>query len=215
MEGQGELVQDVMNIRGEKVAQARLQSAVFGLEPNAHLLHEVVCWQRAKRRAGTHSTKTRALTSGGGAKPWRQKGTGHARSGSNTSPIWVGGGVAHGPHPRDYSYSVNRKARKQALCVALSARRTESSVRVVDQLDLGAIKTKAAAATLQALQIEAGAKVLLVLQVGDEAARKSFRNIDGVKIVSPRGVNVYDVLNNKYLVFTKAALDELEAGTNS
>lgn len=200
----------VMNARGEQAGTREASASVFNRKLNAGLLHEVVRWQRAGWRSGTHSCLTRAEASGGGAKPWRQKGTGRARSGSNTSPLWVGGGVAHGPHPRSYEFSLNRKQRKAALSQAISALRSEGRLMVVEDFGLSEIKTNRAAAVLTSLGIGQGESVLVVVAGDDRTTIRSLRNIAGVKILPPEGLNVYDVLDHRWLLLVGGAVDALE-----
>lgn len=196
----------VYNASGSEVGKKALRAEVFGAPLNKAVLHETVRWQRSKKRAGTHAVKTRAEASGGGAKPWKQKGTGRARAGSNTSPLWVGGGIAHGPKPRSYEFSVNRKQRRAALCSALSTRQGEGRVLVVD-FGLTEAKTKVAAKVLGSLGIKPAEKTLVVVNHGDAVLERSLRNLDQVRVVTPAGLNVYDVLNAKYVVMTEQSLE--------
>ncbi len=189
---------------GSDAGTVDLDGDLFGIEPNTAVLHQVVTAQLAARRAGTHSTKTRAEVRGGGAKPWKQKGTGRARAGSTRSPIWVGGGVAHGPKPRDYSQRTNKKMIKLALRSALSDRCAEGKVVVVDDWGFAEPSTKAAKAALAALGIEG--KVLLVVTREDHTTVASFRNLPNVFVLAADQLNAYDVLANDYLVFTTASL---------
>lgn len=177
-----------------------LDPAIFGVEPNLAVLHQVVTAQLAARRTGTASTKTRGEVRGGGAKPWRQKGLGRARHGSIRSPIWVGGGVAHGPKPRDYTQRTPKKMKRLALHSALSARAAESAVAVVSSFDWPAPKTKQAKAFLDA--IGADTKTLVVLSPTDDIAARSFRNLEGVAVIHPGHVTAYDVLATDRVVFT-------------
>lgn len=178
----------------------KLDADVFGIEPNLDVLHQVVTAQLAGARAGTAKTKTRAEVRGGGRKPWRQKGLGRARHGSIRSPIWVGGGIAHGPQPRDYSQRTPKKMKRLALRSALSARASESAVMVVDDIDWSAPKTKQAVSLLNAIGAEG--KTLLVLSQLDGAAGKSFRNLGEVRMVEPGHLTAYDVLWSDQVVFT-------------
>jgi large subunit ribosomal protein L4 len=173
-------------------------------------MHQVVTAQLAGARAGTHKTKSRAEVRGGGAKPWRQKGTGRARHGSIRSPIWRGGGVAHGPTPRDYSQRTPKKMKRLALYSALSVRAGESAIRVIDSFDWQSPRTREAAGLLDA--IEAGGKTLLVLGRGDETARRAFRNLPQVWITSPDQLGAYDVLWARQVVFTRQSLDIVNGG---
>ena len=187
------------------VVKADLDPAVFGLEPNVSVMAQVVTAQLAARRAGTQSTKTRAEVSGGGSKPWAQKGTGRARAGSSRSPIWTGGGVALGPKPRKYTQRTPKKMVKLALRSALSDRAADSKVLVVDSWDFGDTpSTKAAKAALASLGTEG--RVLVVLADTDAVAARSFRNLPEVQIIAARELNAYDVLVNDFVVFTQATL---------
>src|SRR3954453_8135990 len=188
-----------------------LPHAVFGIQPNVAVMHQVVTAQLAAARAGTHSTKTRAEVAGGGAKPWRQKGTGRARQGSIRAPHWRGGGVAHGPKPRDYRQRTPKKMIKLALRSALSDRAAENKVLVLDDWGITEPRTKDAIELLAAVGLrtpgERDARVLLVLERDEDAVWKSFRNLGGrVQIVIPDELNTYDVLVNDWLVFSKATL---------
>jgi large subunit ribosomal protein L4 len=177
-----------------------LDAAVFGIEPNLDVLHQVVTAQLAAARGGNASTKTRGKVRGGGRKPWRQKGLGRARHGSIRSPQWVGGGVAHGPQPRDFAQRTPKKMKRLALRSALSARASESAIKVVDDLDWSAPKTKQAVALLNAM--DARGKTLLVLTQLDGSAGRSFRNITDVRMVEPGHLTAYDVLWSDQVVFT-------------
>ncbi|HEY1739371.1 MAG TPA: 50S ribosomal protein L4 [Acidimicrobiia bacterium] len=193
-------------------ASIELDDALFGIEPNMPVMHQVVTAQLAHRRAGTHSTKTRAEVSGGGAKPWRQKGTGRARQGSIRAPQWRGGGVAHGPKPRDYSKKVNKKVVALALRSALSDRAASERVVVVDDWGISEPKTKRGIELLGALGLRPTdrkpPRVLVVLFREDDAVWKSLRNIGGrVQVVLPEELNTYDVLVSDYIVFSRATLD--------
>lgn len=178
----------------------KLDAEVFGIEPNMDVLHQVITAQLAGARQGTANTKTRGEVRGGGRKPWRQKGLGRARHGSIRSPIWVGGGVAHGPKPRDYAERTPKKMKRLALRSALSARASESAVMVVDDIDWSTPKTKQAVNLLAGM--EAGGKTLLVLTALDGAAGKSFRNLAEVRLVQPGHLTPYDVLWSDQVVFT-------------
>jgi large subunit ribosomal protein L4 len=185
---------------GTSVGEVDLDPEVFGIEPNRAVLHQVITAQLAGARAGTHKTKTRAEVRGGGAKPWRQKGTGRARHGSIRSPIWRGGGVAHGPEPRDYSQRTPKKMKRLALRSALSARASEGSVIVIDSFAWATPRTKDATALLAA--IGATGKILLVVTRADVTPQLSFRNLPQVLIVEPSHVTSYDVLWAHQIVFT-------------
>lgn len=195
---------DIMSSSGKATGSVELDSTYFGAEPNVALMHQVVNAQLAARRAGTHSTKTRAEVSGGGAKPWKQKGTGRARAGSSRSPIWVGGGIAHGPRPRDYSERTNKKMIAAALKSALSDRANGEKIVVVDKWDFEAPSTKEAIASLVALGIEGNA--LVVLDRNDDNTVLSMRNIPTVKVIARDQLNTHDVLNADYVVFTQTNL---------
>ena len=193
---------------GADAGSIELDATTFGIEPNVPVMHQVVTAQLAARRAGTQSTKTRAEVSGGGAKPFKQKGTGRARAGSTRSPNWIGGGVALGPKPRSYAQKTPKKMIKLALRSALSDRASEDKVIVVDEWKFDAPSTKGAIAALGALGVEG--KVLLVLDRGDVAAWKSFRNLGHVHIIETAELNTYDVLVSDYVVFTKSTLPNVE-----
>lgn len=180
---------------------------IFAERPREHLLYEVVQMQRACRRMGTHATKTRGAVSGGGSKPWRQKGTGRARHGSIRSPIWEGGGVVFGPQPRSYAYRVPAKARRVALRAALSDRCREGRLTVLEEIRLDEAKTKRVAALLAALGLEGS--VLIVEKGENQALERAARNLPHVRVLRTEGVNVYDVLRHRHLVVTRAAVEAL------
>ena len=197
---------------GTKAGTVELPDELFGIVPNEAVLHQVVTAQLAHRRAGTHSTKTRAEVSGGGAKPWRQKGTGRARQGSIRSPQWRGGGIAHGPKPRDYSQRTPKKMVRLALRSALSDRAAEQRVKVVDGWEIDEPKTARAVEILERLGLRAvnerRPRVLLVLDRTERADWKSFRNLgDQVQIVLPDELNAHDIIVNDWVVFSRATLD--------
>ncbi len=203
---------NVKTVDGKDKGSAELPDGIFGVEPNVAVMHQVVTAQLAAARAGTQSTKTRAEVKGGGAKPWRQKGTGRARQGSIRAPHWRGGGVAHGPKPRSYKQKTPKKMVRLALIGALSDRASESKLLVVDEWGWDVPKTKDALAALVSLGIhtpgQRDPRVLLVLDRTDEVAWKSFRNLgDRVRIILPEELNTYDVLVSDWLVFTRATLD--------
>lgn len=198
---------NVVNTKNESVGQVELNDAVFNLEVKEYILHDVVRMQRAAKRAGTACTKTRVEVRGGGAKPWRQKGTGRARSGSRTSPIWRGGGVTFGPKPRDYSFKLNKKVKKQAVAMALSARLQEENLIVLDDFTMDAIKTKDFVNVMKTLSIDNG---LIVIAGDDENLKKSSRNVNGYKVLPADGLNVYDILLHKKLVLVKPVIENLE-----
>lgn len=199
-------------VTGGSGGTVELPDAIFGIEPNVAVMHQVVTAQLAARRAGTHSTKTRAEVAGGGAKPWRQKGTGRARHGSIRAPQWRGGGIAHGPKPRDYSQRTPKKMVQLALRSALSDRAAGKKVLVVDDWGIDEPKTKLGVRVLEALGLRGNGgrqdRVLLVLFRTEHAAWKSFRNLGArVQVVLPEELNAYDVLVNDWIVFSKATLD--------
>lgn len=185
---------------GEASGDIKLDAEVFGIEPNMDVLHQVVTAQLAAARGGNAATKTRSQVRGGGRKPWRQKGLGRARHGSIRSPIWVGGGIAHGPQPRDHSQRTPKKMKRLALRSALSARAAEAAIKVVDDIDWTAPKTKQAVNLL--LAMEASGKTLVVLTQLDGSAGKSFRNLADVRLVEPGHLTAYDVLWSDQVVFT-------------
>jgi large subunit ribosomal protein L4 len=185
---------------GKASGDIKLDAEVFGIEPNMDVLHQVVTAQLAAARSGTAATKTRSQVRGGGRKPWRQKGLGRARHGSIRSPIWVGGGVAHGPQPRDYAQRTPKKMKRLALRSALSARASESAISVVEDIDWSTPKTKQAVGLLRA--IDATGKTLIVLSQLDGTAALSFRNLPEVRLVEPGHLTAYDVLWSDQVVFT-------------
>jgi large subunit ribosomal protein L4 len=204
----------VLDAKGKEVAKRDLPAAMFEAEISVPLMHQVVVAGMAAIRRGTHSTKTRGDVRGGGKKPWRQKGTGRARQGSNRSPQWAGGGVAHGPHPQDHEMRVNKKMKRGALRSALTDALQSDKLVLLQDLELAEPKTKAAAEILDALEL--GGKVLVVLpQPSDTGAiEKSFRNIQGVRVSYAKSLGVYEVIAADKLVLTTAALDVLE-GTSA
>lgn len=204
-----ELTAPLFTSDGKAKGEVALDVDIFGIEPNLPVLHQVVTAQLAGKRSGSHSTKTRAEVRGGGRKPWRQKGLGRARHGSIRSPQWVGGGVAHGPKPRDYSQRTPKKMKRLAVRSALSARASESAVLVVENLDWAEPKTKKAKALLAS--IGASGKTLVVLGRGDEIAAKSFRNLPEIVITHPGRVTAYDVLWASSVVFTADTLPSTAA----
>jgi large subunit ribosomal protein L4 len=199
---------EVLDQGGKKVGDHDLDPGVFDVEVNPQVMHQVVVAGMAAQRAGTHSTKTRAEVSGGGAKPWRQKGTGRARHGSNRSPIWVGGGVAHGPRPRDHDKRVPKKMKRLALRSALTDRAREGRVKIVDSLSIDQPSTKDAVEILES--IGAQGLVLLVLDGPQEAVEKSFRNLSHVKMTTPGRLGTYEVLAADWVVFTRAAVEAVK-----
>ena len=198
----------VLDMAGKNVGEITLNDAIFGIEPNAVVMHMAVVNYLANQRQGTQSTLTRTEVSGGGKKPWRQKGTGHARQGSTRAPQWRHGGIVHAPKPRDYSYSLNKKVRRLALKSALSDKVLNNGLIVLDELKLEAYKTKVVADCLKA--IGAGKKVLVVLENNDAFAVKSIANIKGAKSAQINTINTYDIINADTLVIVKDAVAKLE-----
>jgi large subunit ribosomal protein L4 len=195
---------EVRTMEGSAAGTADLDDAVFGIEPNVAVMHQVVTAQLAAARAGTHSTKTRAEVRGGGKKPWRQKGTGRARQGSNRAPHWTGGGIASGPRPRDYRQRTPKKMVQLALRSALSDRAAGGKVAVVDEWAFDGPKTRVARDALAALGWDG--KVLVVVGRDEEAATKSFRNLPSVQLLLANELNPYDVLCNDWVVFSRTTL---------
>ena len=198
----------VLNMAGAEVGTVELCDAIFGIEPNAAVVHEVVKNHLANCRQGTQSALTRAEVSGGGKKPWRQKGTGHARQGSTRAPQWTHGGIAFAPKPRSYSYVLNKKVKRLALKSVLSAKAAEGAIVVVDDIKMDTIKTKDFRAFLTAVGCDG--KAVVVTPALNENVIKSARNIPGVMTTMANLINVYDLLNAKYLVLDKAALAVIE-----
>jgi len=189
------------------VIEPSLNEAIFAVKPRTHLLHQAVVMQLANRRAGSAATKSKGFVRGGGKKPWRQKGTGRARAGSIRSPIWVGGGTVFGPEPRDYSYRMPRTARRAALLSALSLKKRENKIIVVDKLDLEQAKTKFMVQALVELKV---ASALLVIPQADVKIERSARNLPNLKVLRVEGLNVYDLLRYEHLIFTDEALKTLQ-----
>ena len=198
----------LFNMAGQQIGEIELSEGIFGIEPNEAVVHEVVKNHLANRRQGTQSTLTRAEVSGGGKKPWRQKGTGHARQGSTRAPQWTHGGVVFAPKPRSYSYVLNKKVKRLAMKSALSAKAAANEIIIVDAIKLDSIKTKDFRAFLTA--INADGKSLVVTPAKDEVVIKSARNIPGVETAMANLINVYDILKAKYLVLDKEALAVIE-----
>lgn len=198
----------VLDKKGEKVSDIELNDGIFAIEPNMSAMHLMVVSYLAAQRQGTQSTLTRSEVSGGGKKPWRQKGTGRARQGSTRSPQWTHGGIAHGPKPREYGIDVNKKVKRLAMKSALSSKVAENEMIVVDSLSMDAIKTKEMAEVLAA--INAGKKTLIVLPEKDEVVYKSARNIAGAKVSLVNTLNVYDILNCNTIVVVKDAVAKIE-----
>ena len=199
---------DVYDIKGKKVSDIELNEAVFGIEPNEAIVHSVLVNYLANQRQGTQSTKTRAEVSGGGRKPWRQKGTGRARQGSIRAPQWIKGGIALGPKPRSYKYRVNKKERQLAIRSVLSSKVLEENLVVVDKFGFNEIKTKNMTSALSNLKVEG--KTLIVLPEKNENVQKSARNIEGVKTTLVNTINVYDLLKYSKLVLTVDSVKALE-----
>ena len=198
----------VVNMSGTKVGEVELSEAVFGIEPNQSVVHDVVKNHLANCRQGTQSSLTRAEVSGGGKKPWRQKGTGHARQGSTRAPQWTHGGIVFAPKPRSYRYVLNKKVRRLALKSVLSAKAAEDRIIVVDSIRMDAIKTKAFKGFLDAVKCD-GKAVVITPEV-DQTIVRSARNIPGVSTTTARLLNVYDIVNAKYLVIDQNALAAIE-----
>ena len=197
----------VYNIEGKEVGSIELNDAVFGVEVNEHLVHMAVVNQLANNRQGTQSAKTRSEVSGGGRKPWRQKGTGHARQGSTRSPQWTGGGVVFAPKPRDYSFKMNKKEKRIALLSALSSKVADNKIVVLDAFNLDEVKTKTFAEVMSNLKVD---KALVVIEGENKNVVLSGRNIPTVKVSATNEINTYDVLKYETLVVTKAAVEKLE-----
>ena len=197
----------VYNIEGKEVGSIELNYAVFGVEVNEHLVHMAVVNQLANNRQGTQSAKTRSEVSGGGRKPWRQKGTGHARQGSTRSPQWTGGGVVFAPKPRDYSFKMNKKEKRIALLSALSSKVADNKIVVLDAFNLDEVKTKKFAEVMSNLKVD---KALVVIEGENKNVVLSGRNIPTVKVSATNEINTYDVLKYETLVVTKAAVEKLE-----
>jgi large subunit ribosomal protein L4 len=198
---------NIYNTKNEKVGEIGLNPQIFNVEVKEHLLHDVVRMQLAAKRAGNACTKTRVEVSGGGSKPWRQKGTGRARSGSRRSPVWRGGGVVFGPKPRDYTFKLNRKVKKQALSMAMSARLQEGNLMVLDAFQMDAIKTQDFMKVMNLLQLD---NCIIITNDNVDILHKSSRNANGYKVISVDGLNVYDILLHKKLVLVQPVIDSLE-----
>ena len=200
---------EVKNSEGKKVAEAELAAEVYGIEPNIHVMHHIVKCQMASWRQGTQSAKGRSEVSGGGRKPWRQKGTGHARQGSTRSPQWTGGGMVFAPTPRDYTITLNKKEKRAALKSALTSRVNENKFVVVDELKFDEVKTKNFKAVMNNLKVS---KALVVLADNDQNTVLSARNIPEVKTSLVNTINVFDILKYNTVVATKAAVASIEEG---
>ena len=197
----------VYNIEGKEVGSIELNDAVFGVEVNEHLVHMAVVNQLANNRQGTQSAKTRSEVSGGGRKPWRQKGTGHARQGSTRAPQWTGGGIVFAPKPRDYSFKMNKKEKRIALLSALSSKVADNKIVVLDAFNLDEVKTKKFAEVMSNLKVD---KALVVIEGENKNVVLSGRNIPTVKVSATNEINTYDILKYETLVVTKAAVEKLE-----
>ena len=198
----------VFDMNGKKVSDLALAESVFGIEPNTYAMHLCVVNYLANQRQGTQSTRTRSEVSGGGKKPWKQKGTGRARQGSTRAPQWTHGGIAHGPKPREYGFSINKKVRRLAMKSAFSSKVAAEELVVLDDLKLDAIKTKDVVKVLTAL--ETGKKVLLVLPENNDVLYRSARNIAGVKVSTVNTLNVYDILNSDTMLVLKDSVAKIE-----
>jgi len=197
---------DVYNINKEKVTQVEVDESIFDIEVKEHLFYEIIRAQLANRRSGTACTKTRGEVSGGGRKPWKQKGTGRARAGSSRSPVWRGGGISFGPKPRDYSYTVPKKVKRIALCSALTKKRREEKLLILDKFDLSAIKTKSFTNILDRL----GNQRVLIIDDDNRNLCLSARNVPHVKVLSPQGLNLYDILYHDGLYITLPCLEKIQ-----
>jgi len=204
-------IADMYDQNKNRISEIDLDDTVFGAKVDKHLFHEVVKMQLANRRGGNACTKTRSEVSGGGVKPWSQKGTGRARSGSTRSPLWVGGGVVFGPKPRDYSYSLPKKVRKAALKSALSLKHKEGKLLIVDNLNLEEIKTRSFVNLLKKLEVEEA----LIIDNDNFNLERSARNVPGVKVLRPEGLNVYDILRYEYLLVTKQGVEKIQERLSS
>ena len=200
-------VADVFDIEKKKVSQVDLNDAVFGAEVNEAIIYDVVKMQLASRRSGTASTKTRSDVSGGGKKPWRQKGTGRARAGTTRSPIWRGGGIVFGPHPRDYSYNIPKKVRKKAIISALSMKFKDNKMLILKDFPMEKISTRIFKGIFDLFSLK---KALFILDDNNEVLLKSSRNIKNVKMIRSEGINVYDILNHEHLIFLEPSVKKIE-----
>ena len=200
--------QAIVNLNGEKIKDRKLSENIFAIEPNKNVLYDAIILARASLRQGTHSTKTRAEVSGGGRKPWRQKGTGRARQGSTRAPQWRGGGVVFGPTPRSYKFKLNRKVRRLALKSALSSKVQDNEFTAIDGISFEAPKTKQMVKVLE--NLNAPVKTLIVVDEITLNVEKSASNIPGVKLLDAKHVNVYDILNSDKLIMTEAAIKAVE-----
>ena len=199
---------DVYNVEGKKVSELELKEEVFGVEPNEELVHSVLINYLANQRQGTQSTKTRAEVSGGGRKPWRQKGTGRARQGSIRAPQWIKGGIALGPKPRSYKYAVNKKERQLAIISSLSSKVLEKELTVVDKLEVKEVKTKTMVKVLADMKVEG--KTLIILPENNKNVLMSSRNIEGVKTIVANNINIFDLLKYTNLILPVDTVKKLE-----
>ncbi|MHB1015361.1 MAG: 50S ribosomal protein L4 [Desulfurivibrionaceae bacterium] len=200
-------VTEIYNVDNVKVGDLELNDNLFAVPVNPHIIHEIVRMQRAARRAGTACTKTRTEVRGGGKKPWKQKGTGRARSGSTTSPLWRGGGVVFGPKPRDYSFKLPKKVKKLGIRMALSSRFGDKLVLVLDNFKIDEIKTKRFIGVMNTLKID---NALIVIPERDDHLERSSRNVQGFKVIPTAGLNVYDILLHKHIVLLQPCIGQLE-----
>lgn len=200
----------VKDQQGNDVGSVELDARVFGAEIKPHLVHQVVRWQLAKRRAGTHSTLTRSMMAGGGAKPWKQKGTGRARAGSSKSPVWVGGAVSFGPQPRDYTFRLGKKERQAALRSVLSSKLRQGRILVVNDLSVPSGKTKEMSRLLTAVGVASGKGATVLLNGDYENASRPIRNLASSAALSLEGINVYDMMKRPYLVCTQETILQLQ-----
>ena len=200
-------VADVFDIEKKKVSQVDLNDAVFGAEVNDAIIYDVVKMQLASRRSGTASTKTRSDVRGGGKKPWRQKGTGRARAGTTRSPIWRGGGIVFGPHPRDYSYNIPKKIRKKAVISALSMKFKDNKMLILKDFPMEKISTRVFKNVVDLFSLK---KALFVLDENNEVLLKSSRNMKNVKMIRSEGINVYDILNHDHLILLEPSVKKIE-----
>jgi large subunit ribosomal protein L4 len=200
-------VADVFDIEKKKVSQVDLNDAVFGAEVNEAIIYDVVKMQLASRRSGTASTKTRSDVRGGGKKPWRQKGTGRARAGTTRSPIWRGGGIVFGPHPRDYSFSIPKKVRKKAVISALSMKFKDNKMVILKDFPMEKISTRVFKNVVDLFNLK---KALFVIDDTNEVLLKSSRNIKNVKMIRSEGINVYDILNHEHLILLEPSVKKIE-----
>lgn len=198
----------VLDMTGKEVGSVELPESIFGIDPNVKVMHDVVVNHLANKRQGTQSALTRAEVSGGGKKPWRQKGTGHARQGSIRSPQWRHGGIVFAPKPRDYSYTLNKKVKRLALKSAFSSKFIDNDIIVLDSISMNEYKTKSIVNMLGA--VNANGKSLIVLPEMNDMIIKSARNIEGVKTSQVNGLNVYDILNSKKLIILKDSISKIE-----